>query len=134
MLPMTPPIRLRLDQAAQAAVSERYEHTRRAVERINCQIVRLAAKAATPQRPPGWYCAGRIRCGRFGSSPCLEIGHSRTSTVSVSAAATASLRNSRLTASARALSPGSGSFADAATSTSSREDIPKPRTISGRPR
>jgi transposase len=42
MLPMTAPIRLRLDQAARTAVSERYEHTRGAVERTNCQIVLLA--------------------------------------------------------------------------------------------
>src|SRR6266540_5913321 len=42
MLPMTAPIRLRLDQATWTAVSERYEHTRGAVERTNCQIVLLA--------------------------------------------------------------------------------------------
>src|SRR5438477_6992614 len=42
MLPMTAPIRLRLDQATRTAVSERYEHTRGAVERTNCQIVLLA--------------------------------------------------------------------------------------------
>jgi transposase len=42
MLPMTAPIRLRLDQATRAAVSERYEQTRGAVERTNCQIVLLA--------------------------------------------------------------------------------------------
>jgi Winged helix-turn helix len=39
---MTAPIRLRLDQATRIAVSERYEHTRGAVERTNCQIVLLA--------------------------------------------------------------------------------------------
>ena len=39
---MTAPIRLRLDEASRAAVSERYEHTRGAVERTNCQIVLLA--------------------------------------------------------------------------------------------
>jgi hypothetical protein len=39
---MTAPMRLRLDQAARAAVSERYEHAHRAVERTNCQIVLLA--------------------------------------------------------------------------------------------
>jgi transposase len=39
---MTAPIRLRLDQATRTAVSERYEHTRGAVERNNCQIVLLA--------------------------------------------------------------------------------------------
>jgi len=39
---MTAPIRLRLDQATRTAVSERYEHTRGAVERTNCQIVLLA--------------------------------------------------------------------------------------------
>jgi hypothetical protein len=42
MLPMTAPIRLRLDQATRMAVSERYEHTRGAVVRTNCQIVLLA--------------------------------------------------------------------------------------------
>ena len=42
MLPMTAPIRLRLDQATRTAVSERYERTRSAVERTNCQIVSLA--------------------------------------------------------------------------------------------
>jgi transposase len=42
MRPMTAPIRLRLDEASRAAVSERYEHTRGAVERTNCQIVLLA--------------------------------------------------------------------------------------------
>jgi len=42
MLPMTAPIRLRLDQATRSAVSERYEDTRGAVERTNCQIVLLA--------------------------------------------------------------------------------------------
>ena len=42
MSPMTAPIRLRLDQATRTAVSERYEHTRGAVERTNCQIVLLA--------------------------------------------------------------------------------------------
>src|SRR5579859_5157216 len=41
-LPMTAPIRLRLDQATRTAVSERYEHTRGAVERTNCHIVLLA--------------------------------------------------------------------------------------------
>ena len=39
---MAAPIRLRLDQAMRTAVSERYEHTRGAVERTNCQIVLLA--------------------------------------------------------------------------------------------
>ena len=39
---MTAPIQLRLDQATRAAVSERYEDTRGAVERTNCQIVLLA--------------------------------------------------------------------------------------------
>jgi transposase len=39
---MTAAIRLRLDQATRTAVSERYEHTRNAVERTNCQIVLLA--------------------------------------------------------------------------------------------
>jgi transposase len=42
MLPMTAPIRLRLDQTTRADVSERYEHTRGAVERTNCQIILLA--------------------------------------------------------------------------------------------
>src|SRR5215471_8085728 len=40
--PMTAPIRVRLDQATRTAVSDRYEHTRAAVERTNCQIVLLA--------------------------------------------------------------------------------------------
>ena len=39
---MTAPIRLRLDQATRSVVAERYEHTRGAVERTNCQIVLLA--------------------------------------------------------------------------------------------
>ena len=39
---MTAPMRLRLDQATRAAVSERYEHARGAVERTNCQMVLLA--------------------------------------------------------------------------------------------
>jgi len=39
---MTAPIRVRLDQATRTAVSDRYEHTRGAVERTNCQIVLLA--------------------------------------------------------------------------------------------
>jgi transposase len=39
---MTAPIRVRLDQPLRIAVSERYEHTRGAVERTNCQIVLLA--------------------------------------------------------------------------------------------
>jgi hypothetical protein len=39
---MTAPIRLRLDQVTRTAVSERYEHTRGAVERTNYQIVLLA--------------------------------------------------------------------------------------------
>src|SRR5438132_2029417 len=39
---MTAPIHLRLDQTTRTAVSERYEHTRGAVERTNCQIVLLA--------------------------------------------------------------------------------------------
>ena len=39
---MVAPIRLRLDQAMRSAVSERYERTRNAVERTNCQIVLLA--------------------------------------------------------------------------------------------
>ena len=41
---MTAPMRLRLDQAKRTAVSERYEHARRAVERTNCQMVLLADK------------------------------------------------------------------------------------------
>ena len=39
---MVAPIRLRLDQATRSAVSERYERTRNAVERTNCQMVLLA--------------------------------------------------------------------------------------------
>ena len=39
---MTAPIRLRLNQATRAAISERYEHTRGAVERTNCHVVLLA--------------------------------------------------------------------------------------------
>ena len=42
MLPMATPLRLRLDQRTREAVAERYEHTRGAVERTNCQIVLLA--------------------------------------------------------------------------------------------
>ena len=39
---MPGPLRLRLDQKTREAVAERYEHTRGAVERTNCQIVLLA--------------------------------------------------------------------------------------------
>jgi transposase len=39
---MAAPLRLRLDQATREAVAERYEQTRDAVERTNCQIVVLA--------------------------------------------------------------------------------------------
>lgn len=39
---MTAPIQVRLDQATRTAVAERYERTRDAVERTNCQIVLLA--------------------------------------------------------------------------------------------
>src|SRR4051794_31960530 len=39
---MTAPMRLRRDQATRTAVSERYEHTRGAVERTDCQMVLLA--------------------------------------------------------------------------------------------
>jgi len=42
MVPMTAPIRLRLEQGTRTAVSERYERTSGAVERTNCQIVLLA--------------------------------------------------------------------------------------------
>src|SRR6266705_3566877 len=42
IVPMTAPIQLRLDQATRTAVAERYERTRDAVERTNCQIVLLA--------------------------------------------------------------------------------------------
>jgi transposase len=41
-MPMAAPLRLRLDQATREAVAERYEQTRDAVERTNCQIVLLA--------------------------------------------------------------------------------------------
>jgi hypothetical protein len=39
---MAAPLRLRLDQTTREAVAERYERTRVAVERTNCQIVLLA--------------------------------------------------------------------------------------------
>jgi transposase len=39
---MPAPLQLRLDQPTRKAVAERYEHTRGAVERTNCQIVLLA--------------------------------------------------------------------------------------------
>lgn len=39
---MPAPLRLRLDQRTREAVAERYERTRGAVERTNCQIVLLA--------------------------------------------------------------------------------------------
>src|SRR5438067_6160012 len=39
---MPAPLRLRLDQTMREAVAERYERTRGAVERTNCQIVLLA--------------------------------------------------------------------------------------------
>src|SRR5438067_6483620 len=42
MVAMPAPLRLRLDQRTREAVAERYEHTRGAVERTNCQIVLLA--------------------------------------------------------------------------------------------
>jgi transposase len=42
MVAMPAPLRLRLDQKTREAVAERYEHTRGAVERTNCQIVLLA--------------------------------------------------------------------------------------------
>ena len=42
MVAMPAPLRLRLDQTTREAVAERYEHTRGAVERTNCQIVLLA--------------------------------------------------------------------------------------------
>jgi transposase len=42
MVAMPAPLRLRLDQRMREAVAERYEHTRGAVERTNCQIVLLA--------------------------------------------------------------------------------------------
>src|SRR5919202_1043958 len=41
-MPMAAPLRLRLDQTTREAVAERYEQTRDAVERTNCQIVLLA--------------------------------------------------------------------------------------------
>jgi len=39
---MRRPLRLRLDQGTRAAVAERYEQARSAVERTNCQMVLLA--------------------------------------------------------------------------------------------
>jgi transposase len=42
VLAMPAPLRLRLDQRTREAVAKRYEHTRRAVERTNCQVVLLA--------------------------------------------------------------------------------------------
>jgi transposase len=39
---MAAPLRLRLDQATREGVAERYEQTRDAIERTNCQIVLLA--------------------------------------------------------------------------------------------
>ena len=42
MMAMPAPLRLRLDQRTREAVAERYERTRGAVERTNCQIVLLA--------------------------------------------------------------------------------------------
>src|SRR3954462_2584204 len=42
MVAMPAPLRLRLDQKTREAVAERYEHTRGAVERTNCQIVLLS--------------------------------------------------------------------------------------------
>ena len=42
MVAMPAPLRLRLDQKTREAVAERYEHTRGAVERTNCQVVLLA--------------------------------------------------------------------------------------------
>ncbi len=39
---MPAPLRLRLDQTTREAVAERYERTRVAVERTNCQVVLLA--------------------------------------------------------------------------------------------
>jgi transposase len=42
MLAMPAPVRLRLDQQTRAAVATRYEQTRSAIERTNCQMVLLA--------------------------------------------------------------------------------------------
>ena len=59
---MTAPIRLRLDQATRTAVSERYEHTRGAVERTNCQMVLLADEGRHAHRDrlagPTWARSG----------------------------------------------------------------------------
>jgi transposase len=44
---MAAPLRLTLDEAARAAVARRYEMTRAAVERTNCQIVLLADDGRT---------------------------------------------------------------------------------------
>jgi transposase len=41
-MPMAAPLRLRLDQTTREAVAARYEQTRDAIERTNCQIVLLA--------------------------------------------------------------------------------------------
>jgi transposase len=42
MLAMPAPVRLRLNQETRAAVATRYEQTRSAIERTNCQMVLLA--------------------------------------------------------------------------------------------
>src|SRR5262249_58695207 len=42
MLSMPAPLRLRLDQQTREAVATRYEQTRSAIERTNCQMVLLA--------------------------------------------------------------------------------------------
>jgi transposase len=47
MLLMPAPVRLRLDQGTREAVAERYEQTRSAIERTNCQIVLLADEGRT---------------------------------------------------------------------------------------
>src|ERR687886_1564046 len=47
MLLMPAPLRLRLDQRTREAVAERYEQTRSAIERTNCQMVLLADEGRT---------------------------------------------------------------------------------------
>src|SRR5436309_14825107 len=47
MLLMPAPLRLRLDQGTREAVAKRYEQTRSAIERTNCQMVLLADEGRT---------------------------------------------------------------------------------------
>jgi transposase len=61
---MTAPIRLRLDQITRTAVAERYEHTRNAVERTNCQMVLLADEGRHAQEI-AWLGPDQVRTALY---------------------------------------------------------------------